>query len=553
MLRPTPAANNDMTPLTDVQQVLAYHEETKHHPHRYARSIGHLDWASQPNPFRSWEGTEVIRLPLLERDPDIPYEHLYERGARTAGQFNVQNLGAFLELSMAISAWKRSEGTQWALRVNPSSGNLHPTEAYLVLPSIEGLTAGVFHYNPFLHALERRVSLPRSLDKVCKEHFQADGFLMLLTTIYWRESWKYGERGFRYCHHDAGHALAACAVSGNLLGWDSTVLSGASDEEAMSVLGFDKQAWIRHEEEHPDAIMYMHVGSTKRVSQDLPPSLLTHCRSSAFTGTPNTLSSAHVDWDVIDRTASATLKPRTPAGKLHLPDHRTSFRVPYLFSAIQVIRKRRSAVAFDGQTSITKEQFFAMLERTLPRAAMAPFDVGLGEAAVHLFLFVHRVVDLDPGLYVFIRHDRDLESLRGKGHSDFAWTRVEKTLPLYFLKAGDFRDTATAVSCGQDIAGESAFSLGQIARFREEVDKKPYRYRHLFWETGMVGQVLYLEAEALGVRATGMGCFFDDSVHQLFGLHDDSFQSLYHFTVGGPVEDARLATLSAYQHLSAHA
>jgi len=123
------------------------------------------------------------------------------------------------------------------------------------------------------------------------------------------------------------------------------------------------------------------------------------------------------------------------------------------------------------------------------------------------------------------------ESLREQSHPDFAWTQVETTLPLYFLKAGDFRDTATAVSCGQDIAGESAFSLGQIARFREEVDKTPYRYRQLFWETGMVGQVLYLEAEALGVRATGMGCFFDDPVHDLFGLRDDSFQSLYHFTV----------------------
>ena len=100
------------------------------------------------------------------------------------------------------------------------------------------------------------------------------------------------------------------------------------------------------------------------------------------------------------------------------------------------------------------------------------------------------------------------------------------------------------------IAGASAFSLGQIARFREEVDKKPYRYRHLFWETGMVGQVLYLEAEALGVRATGIGCYFDDPVHQMLGLKDNSFQSLYHFTVGGPVEDARLSTLPPYHHLS---
>jgi hypothetical protein len=75
----------------------------------------------------------------------------------------------------------------------------------------------------------------------------------------------------------------------------------------------------------------------------------------------------------------------------------------------------------------------------------------------------------------------------------------------------------------------------------------------LFWETGVIGQVLYLESEAQGARATGIGCFFDDLVHELMGLPDDTFQSLYHFTVGGPLEDTRLATRAAYHHLDAPA
>jgi len=65
----------------------------------------------------------------------------------------------------------------------------------------------------------------------------------------------------------------------------------------------------------------------------------------------------------------------------------------------------------------------------------------------------------------------------------------------------------------------------------------------------MIGQVLYLEAEAQGVRGTGIGCFFDDSVHEVMGLPDDTFQSLYHFTVGGAREDNRLVTRAAYHHL----
>ena len=62
----------------------------------------------------------------------------------------------------------------------------------------------------------------------------------------------------------------------------------------------------------------------------------------------------------------------------------------------------------------------------------------------------------------------------------------------------------------------------------------------------MIGQVLYLEAEAAGVRGTGIGCFFDDPVHSLLGLETQRFQSLYHFTVGHPIEDQRLTTLPAY-------
>jgi hypothetical protein len=74
-------------------------------------------------------------------------------------------------------------------------------------------------------------------------------------------------------------------------------------------------------------------------------------------------------------------------------------------------------------------------------------------------------------------------------------------------------------------------------------------YPRLFWETGLIGQVLYLEAEAAGVRATGIGCFFDDAVHEILAIKDLSLQSLYHFTIGGPVEDQRLLTLPPYGHL----
>ena len=88
-----------------------------------------------------------------------------------------------------------------------------------------------------------------------------------------------------------------------------------------------------------------------------------------------------------------------------------------------------------------------------------------------------------------------------------------------------------------------------IARFRENIETFPFNYRRLHWEAGMIGQILYLDAEVRGMRGTGMGCFFDDITHEILGLSDNTFQDFYHFSVGRPVEDRRLTTLPPYHHL----
>jgi hypothetical protein len=120
---------------------------------------------------------------------------------------------------------------------------------------------------------------------------------------------------------------------------------------------------------------------------------------------------------------------------------------------------------------------------------------------------------------------------------------------LYKLISANCRNAAKTLSCHQAIASDSAFSLAMVAEFSDTVEAAAWHYRYLFWEAGLIGQVLYLEAEAAGVRGTGIGCYFDDSVHEVLGLTDETFQSLYHFTVGTPLDDSRLQTLPAYAHL----
>jgi hypothetical protein len=228
-----------------------------------------------------------------------------------------------------------------------------------------------------------------------------------------------------------------------------------------------------------------------------------------------------------------------------------------VISSGQIIRQRRSLLACDASTSIPAERFYRMLGRVMPGAGRPvaerpmPWDAIPWAPAVHCGLFVHRVDGVEPGLYALARDPAKVEKLKGAMHAHFLWQTplgCPADLPLFLLERGDARVLATQVSCRQDIAGDGAFSLGMLAEYRAAlVECGPWFYRRLFWETGLIGQVLYLEAEAAGVRSTGIGCFFDDPVHQVFGFRDLEFQSLYHFTVGGPVDDPRLTTLPPYR------
>jgi nitroreductase len=211
-------------------------------------------------------------------------------------------------------------------------------------------------------------------------------------------------------------------------------------------------------------------------------------------------------------------------------------------------------VDFDGVTHISRETFLAILDTTLPRASAPPFDAWPFPPRLDLVLFVHRVTGLESGLYLWLRAPDDARALRMALGAQRDWEAVatsESTAPLYRLGQGDLRDFARTLSCHQDIAADGAFSLGMLARFEPVLrERGAAAYRELFWEAGMIGQALYLAAEAAGVRGTGIGCYFDDVLHRALGLAGHDWQSLYHFTIGAPIEDVRLRTAPPYAPLA---
>ncbi|MEW8563418.1 MAG: nitroreductase family protein [Candidatus Thiodiazotropha sp.] len=509
--------------MSTTETIRAYHQRTKHQLGAYARGPEYLDWENQPDPFRRFSGAPLNSLPLTP-DP-------------TAGEavFDIAGISKLLELSMGISAWKQFGPDRWALRCNPSSGNLHPTEAYLVSHGIAGLDDAIYHYAPREHALEQRAELVGG-ESQCY-------CLLALTSIAWREAWKYGERAYRYVQLDVGHALGAVRYAAALLGWQVSLLS-PGDAAIGDLLGLSRKGDFEGAEtEQPDLLVQIHTVGSGLV-ETLPEGCHWRGRANPLGGEPA------LHWPLIDEAHHACREEQ--------PDHQPSLAPidlsrEWLSRLGPLIRQRRSAQAFVAKrSSLAIASLQSFLVALMPQNGRPPWDLWPATPRLHLALFIHRVEGLVPGLYALPRRIGLQPELQSALNESFLWQPTPITsdvLPLYRLAEGDMRKVARTLSCHQEIASASSFSFCMLAEFDQALAQGPSAYRHLHWEAGLIGQAAYLEAERIGMRGTGIGCFFDDSVHLALGIEDTHWQTLYHFTVGFPHIDTRLQTLPPYAHL----
>ena len=513
----------------NLQTVFHYHETTKHSQQRYARSLGYMDWATQPDPFRNYVGAASIELPLSDTNATIPYSLLDENVP--AAPLLKESLAQFLQFSMGIAAWKESGGSKWAVRCNASSGNLHPSEMYLVLPPLlqdVSEKSSVLHYAPKEHRLEVLAEFESSL----WEKLPANSFLVGLSSISWREVWKYGERAFRYVNLDAGHAWQSLVVSAKMLGWDITRVDTLSNADLNKIMGLNQKSRF-HEEEIADMLLLV---SPTQSTHQIDLSTLVADLPLFYKGIANELSSSMQEWEIIEQIENATSVDEV--AKKHIAPLKVK-REPTQESK-EVVLKRRSIHVMDREESfITQEQFHTLL-------TSVNGSLHGQENAAHLTLFVNRVTGYESGLYILIRNEEHKQTLQEAMLPSFLW----KEMPLknlYFLDTSSYLEFSKGVSCAQDIASDGAFSLGMLTHFSEELHSfGAHRYKELYWECGMVGQELYLEATSMGLSGTGIGCFLDDMMHDVLGLKDNKFQVLYHFTVGRGYVDSRIQTQKAY-------
>jgi SagB-type dehydrogenase family enzyme len=485
-----------------------YHEFTKHSVESLRRIPHVLDWANMPDPFRHYEGVPVLDLPGDPPDPTTPaLDVLYGVSHTTPARDGPTFLSQLLFYSAAISASKRVSltGERYALRVNPSSGNLHPTEFHFRARGLKEWPDGLYHYRPSSHTAEQRALGDLEL----KVAGNPAPIVFILTSIAWREAWKYHDRAYRYCLLDVGHAWQSLALAARAIGCESFAVGHFPDDEVA-------ESCHLHEDEWPMLIIGLR-GSTIPVREP------DACETVWYNGQANQLSEKTIMYPSIDGIHVATklsslachsISSASPtgSGEMILPASASSRSA---FGG--VVRMRRSALDFQGGTqSMSLAQLSAILAATA-RPLFADFAAG---GYIQLYLYVHRVAGLPQGVYRYWPENGELER----------------------IASGDQRVAIAGLSLGQDLAGNAcvAFSMiGDLDRAARAHGDRGYRYVH--FEAGAIGHRLYLAAEALGLGATGIGAFYDEEVHGYLKLAPAQGQVVYHFAIGYPVPDPRLA------------
>ncbi|MBE8965442.1 SagB/ThcOx family dehydrogenase [Nostocales cyanobacterium LEGE 12452] len=200
----------------------AYHDATKHSYLSVQLDPNYVDASTQPSSFKV-------------------YPKFYRRV-----KLNLNNpVHAFISLTSAITLEKVYKDGPYKLRVNPSAGALYPTEVYVQIRGIEGIVNGIYHLEVENNCLTLIYELiDDGLESYIIPGKCINGFIFLISCVYYRSSWKYQNRSIRYCFLDSGHHLGAIAASAFLHNRDIQLIFDFDKLTLNSDLGFENKEFI---------------------------------------------------------------------------------------------------------------------------------------------------------------------------------------------------------------------------------------------------------------------------------------------------------------------
>ena len=475
-----------------------YHERTKYDPRTLDRA-GVVDWAARPKPWKEITGTERVDIrPHLEFLDNLQQAGGQGWHAPDPGRLDLAALSRLSWFAAGVSGVAGDQDDPHLYRTTPSAGGLYPVELYWIVLDVEGLAPGIWHFH----------APGFSLIPVWKGSFLAEarsilldyplpretGAVAVLTGIFSRGSWRYGERAYRRVLLDAGH------LGGNLLapavreGLHPYPLSGFRDQALSDLLFPDS-------DEVP--LLTVPLGGSPvldwprswsgpaipatRIPSEIPPGGMQQV--------------AHGLGDIIDLPGPSTVfgEPGESANGFRL-----SGSTPPLDVAKACV-ERRSCRVFRA-TEISLDRFSALLawsaiprsQKLSPPGLLATWIVALS------------VEGIEPGVHRL--HDDVLEP----------------------ISKGSLREACRAFGLGQDLAADAAFLVVHSAPLAKAVSILGERaYRPLCMDAGHHGERLNIAAQALGLGASGIGGYFDDLVNETLGL-DLQDAILYITAVGTP-------------------
>jgi SagB-type dehydrogenase family enzyme len=472
----------------------AYRDATVHSPRSVRASTHRLDWDTKPLPFKIYPDLPAVALPRDFPAPAIDTLDALSGRPRERRALDLERLAALLFYSAGVTRTLTYPGGPTIhFRAAASTGALYQTEVYVVAGAVDGLDAGVYHFCPGDFALRRLragdfrgAAALAAADDVLAEC----GATLVLSAIYWRNTWKYQARGYRHLFWDAGTMLANLAATAAALGVSAAIVTGFVDAEVNALLGLDAALEgalaLVPVADHgspappPPVITALSARTVPLSSSEVAYPLLVE----AYADSSLETEAEVVDWrergaareaPALVGDAPALPPPRTSAGRA-LGD---------------TIQARGSTREFSGAAISALDLSTALSHAT------RGLDADLPGGWVDLYVSIHAVDGVPPGAYAYRPEDHRLVPLRH----------------------GDVRAESAFLALGQPLGGASSatvFFLADLDRALGRLGNRGYRVANL--EAGIVGGRLYLAAYAQRFGATGL-TFYDDEVAAFFSPH----------------------------------
>ena len=243
----------------DIEAARTYHATTKH-SYTSVRTDGHfLDWENRPMPYKLYPEVSGLALPRDLSLARVPALEAIAAGDSPSGggELTLEALTRILFCADGLTRRTRIGGQDYHFRAAPSAGALYPIEIYAAVAETVELEQGLYHFSPAdlrLRGLRRgdwRGLIARAA--AGRPSLLRARAVLVLSAIFWRSTWKYRARAYRYCFWDAGTILANLLAAAAAEGLSTELVTAFADPEIEALLGIDG--------EHEGALCLVALGS----------------------------------------------------------------------------------------------------------------------------------------------------------------------------------------------------------------------------------------------------------------------------------------------------